>query len=55
LRTWPPIVKDASGERFSLNFASLNRGKRSIVADLKNPEQLARVQELCAHDLERGR
>ncbi|HEY2819232.1 MAG TPA: CoA transferase [Casimicrobiaceae bacterium] len=48
LRTWPPIVEDAKGERFSLNFASLNRGKRSIVADLKNREQLARVRELCA-------
>jgi len=48
LRAWPPIVQTASGESFSLNFASLNRGKRSIVADLKNPEQLARIRELCA-------
>lgn len=48
LRTWPPIVEDASGERFSLNFASLNRGKRSVVADLKDPAELARVLELCA-------
>ena len=48
LRTWPPIVESATGESFSLNFASLNRGKRSVVADLKNPEQLARVRELCS-------
>ncbi len=48
LRTWPPIVEDAAGESFSLNFASLNRGKRSIVADLKDPAQLARVRELCS-------
>lgn len=47
LRTWPPIAEAADGERFSLNFASLNRGKRSIVADLKNPEDLARTQRLC--------
>jgi succinate---hydroxymethylglutarate CoA-transferase len=48
LRTWPPIAEDATGERFSLNFASLNRGKRSVVADLKDPAQLARVRGLCA-------
>lgn len=49
LRLWPPIVEDTAGERFSLNFASLNRGKRSIVADLKNPQDLARVQTLCTN------
>ena len=48
LRAWPPIVEDASGEKFSLNFASLNRGKRSVMADLKDPQQLARIRELCA-------
>jgi len=48
LRAWPPIVTNAAGETFSLNFASLNRGKRSIVANLKDPVQLARVQTLCA-------
>src|SRR6185295_9850065 len=48
LRTWPPMVESAAGESFSLNFASLNRGKRSVVADLKDPEQLARVRELCS-------
>jgi len=48
LRAWPPIVTAADGETFSLNFASLNRGKRSIVANLKNTAELARVQALCA-------
>jgi crotonobetainyl-CoA:carnitine CoA-transferase CaiB-like acyl-CoA transferase len=48
LRAWPPIVRTSTGESFSLNFASLNRGKRSIVADLKNPGQLARIRDLCA-------
>lgn len=33
LRTWPPI-----NNGFSENFASLNRGKKSIALDLKNPE-----------------
>lgn len=47
LRSWPPTVEDADGAPFSLNFASLNRNKRSIVADLKAPEGLARVRELC--------
>ncbi|HXR55690.1 MAG TPA: CoA transferase [Casimicrobiaceae bacterium] len=49
LRAWPPIVTAPDGETFSLNFASLNRGKRSIVANLKNPSELERVRALCAH------
>ncbi|TXL64725.1 CoA transferase [Zeimonas arvi] len=35
LRQWPPIRNG-----FSENFASLNRGKRSIALDLKKPEDL---------------
>ena len=40
LRAWPPIVTNERGETFSLNFASLNRGKRSIVANLKDAHDL---------------
>jgi len=41
LRQWPPIT-----EGFSENFASLNRGKRSIALDLKKPEDLAVARSL---------
>jgi crotonobetainyl-CoA:carnitine CoA-transferase CaiB-like acyl-CoA transferase len=33
LRSWPPL-----NEGYSENFASLNRGKRSLALDLKNPD-----------------
>ncbi|WP_243060719.1 CaiB/BaiF CoA-transferase family protein [Nocardioides sp. SR21] len=46
MRAWPPIA-EADGERFSHNFAAVNRNKRSVVADLKDPDDLARVRELC--------
>jgi len=42
MRQWPPLT---SG--FSENFASLNRNKRSIVLDLKRPEDLAAARSLC--------
>lgn len=45
MRNWPPFADDGE-RRFSHNFASLNRNKRSVVADLKDPEQLRRVRSL---------
>jgi crotonobetainyl-CoA:carnitine CoA-transferase CaiB-like acyl-CoA transferase len=41
MRQWPP-VKDGMSE----NFASLNRGKRSLSLNLKDPKDLARAQAL---------
>lgn len=48
MRQWPPLADDGEGGDFSLNFASLNRNKRSIVADLKDPGQLADVHRLIS-------
>jgi succinate--hydroxymethylglutarate CoA-transferase len=47
MRAWPPVVEGEDGERFSHNFASVNRNKRSVLADLKDPEDNARVKALC--------
>lgn len=48
MRAWPPLARDDDGATFSHNFASVNRNKRSITADLKDPDQLAEVQDLVA-------
>jgi crotonobetainyl-CoA:carnitine CoA-transferase CaiB-like acyl-CoA transferase len=42
MRTWPPH----SGG-YSENFASLNRGKRSVVFNLKSPADAERARQLC--------
>ena len=36
MRQWPPITEGAHGS-YSENFASINRNKRSVALDLKNP------------------
>ena len=41
LRSWPPI-----SDGYSENFASLNRNKRSVTLDLKNPEDLEKFKRL---------
>lgn len=43
LRSWPPL-----NEGYSENFASLNRNKRSVTLDLKNPEDLHQAFLLAA-------
>lgn len=47
LRAWPPHT-GPEDDRLSENFASLNRNKRSITLDLKNPEQNAQAKALIA-------
>lgn len=47
LRAWPPHT-GPDDDRLSENFASLNRNKRSITLDLKNPEQNAAARKLIA-------
>ncbi|MGE0613321.1 MAG: CaiB/BaiF CoA transferase family protein [Hyphomicrobiales bacterium] len=48
MRNWPPLSGANGGAAYSENFASLNRNKRSITADLKSPEDLKRLLRLCA-------
>jgi crotonobetainyl-CoA:carnitine CoA-transferase CaiB-like acyl-CoA transferase len=50
-RQWgPPFVESKDGENLSAAyFHACNRGKRSIVADFGNPDDLAMVKRLAAH------
>jgi crotonobetainyl-CoA:carnitine CoA-transferase CaiB-like acyl-CoA transferase len=48
LRQWPPLSGPEGGPTFSENFASINRNKRSLAADLKDPADVARVRALAA-------
>jgi crotonobetainyl-CoA:carnitine CoA-transferase CaiB-like acyl-CoA transferase len=43
MRSWPPITNG-----YSENFASLNRNKRSIALDLKEPDQRDKALELMS-------
>ena len=47
-RSWPPLTAGPDGDVFSENFASLNRNKRSIVADLKNVDDVAYLKQLAS-------
>jgi crotonobetainyl-CoA:carnitine CoA-transferase CaiB-like acyl-CoA transferase len=48
-RRWgPPFVRYADGSQDAAYFHSCNRGKRSVVADLRTKEGRSRVLELCA-------
>ena len=46
MRQWPPISHGAKDTGFSENFASINRGKRSIALDLKDPASRDLAREL---------
>jgi crotonobetainyl-CoA:carnitine CoA-transferase CaiB-like acyl-CoA transferase len=48
MRLWPPVTHNGSGEGFSENFASVNRNKRSIIADLKSRTDVQRVRDLAS-------
>lgn len=47
MRSWPPLTPNDEQEFYSENFASLNRNKRSIALDLKDPDHVARLKALC--------
>lgn len=48
MRAWPPFSRAADGAAFSENFASLNRNKRSLAADLKSESGIALLRRLAA-------
>jgi len=45
MRQWPPITEGPGGG-FSENFASINRNKRSVVLDLKDPKHKEAARKL---------
>jgi len=48
MRRWPPLSAGPAGAPYSENFASVNRNKRSLAADLKDAAHVARLKKLCA-------
>ena len=48
-RLWgPPWIERENGEREAAYYHAANRGKRSIVANFKDEQDLARVRDLAA-------
>ncbi|WP_338448896.1 CoA transferase [Niallia oryzisoli] len=47
MRSWPPFIENSKHSEYSANFSSLNRNKRSVAIDFKNPEELEILKELC--------
>lgn len=47
MRSWPPLTANNKGDVFGENFASLNRNKRSITANLKDPKDVQRLLKLA--------
>ena len=47
MRQWPPLSGNAEDLAYSENFASINRNKRSVVFDLKDPKDVASLLQLC--------
>jgi len=47
-RTWRPPVRDDSDGGMATYYLSINRNKRSIVLDLKDPDDLADAKRLAA-------
>lgn len=47
MRVWPPINRTDQGP-YSENFASVNRNKRSITADMKSADDLAYLKALAS-------
>lgn len=47
LRRWPPLTPGDQGPEYSENFASVNRNKRSICVNLKDPDDVDRLRRLC--------
>jgi crotonobetainyl-CoA:carnitine CoA-transferase CaiB-like acyl-CoA transferase len=48
IRDWPPLVgHHGDSDRFSGNFASFHRNKRSFTVDLKDQAAVRRLRDLC--------